>query len=190
MLENNHTIHLTLNGESRAFTVEPQETLLHVLRERAHLTGAKKGCDLGECGACTVIMDGRAVNSCCVFAIEADGSTVETIEGIGTADEPHPVEWLGAWLPGGYSKVERTATWDYLQAFIDAGAIQCGYCTPGMIMAAKALLDRDPHPTREEIHAAMSGNLCRCTGYTKIEEAVVAASRVIEQYANGKGAQQ
>ena len=82
MLENNHTIHLTLNGESRAFTVEPQETLLHVLRERAHLTGAKKGCDLGECGACTVIMDGRAVNSCCVFAIEADGSTVETIEGI------------------------------------------------------------------------------------------------------------
>lgn len=134
MLENNHTIHLTLNGESRAFTVKPQETLLHVLRERAHLTGAKKGCDLGECGACTVIMDGRAVNSCCVFAIEADGSTVETIEGIGTADEPHPLQ----------------------QAFIDAGAIQCGYCTPGMIMAAKALLDRDPHPKREEIHAAMS----------------------------------
>lgn len=102
MLENNHTIHLTLNGESRAFTVEPQETLLHVLRERTHLTGAKKGCDLGECGACTVIMDGRAVNSCCVFAIEADGSTVETIEGIGTADEPHPLQ----------------------QALIDAGAIQ------------------------------------------------------------------
>lgn len=168
MLENNHTIHLTLNGESRAFTVEPQETLLHVLRERAHLTGAKKGCDLGECGACTVIMGGRAVNSCCVFAIVADGSMVETIEGIGTADEPHPLQ----------------------QAFIDAGAIQCGYCTPGMIMAAKALLDRNSHPTREEIHTAMSGNLCRCTGYTKIEEAIVAASRVIEQYANGKGAQQ
>ena len=101
-----------------------------MLRECAHLTGAKKGCDLGECGACTVIMDGRAVNSCCVFAIEADGSTVETIEGIGTADEPRPLQ----------------------QAFIDAGAIQCGYCTPGMIMAAKALLDRDPHPTREELH--------------------------------------
>lgn len=168
MLENNHTIHLTLNGESRAFTVEPQETLLHVLRERAYLTGAKKGCDLGECGACTVIMDGRAVNSCCVFAIEADGSTVETIEGIGTADEPHPLQ----------------------QAFIDAGAIQCGYCTPGMIMAAKALLDRNSHPTRGEIHAAMSGNLCRCTGYTKIEEAIVVASRAIEQYANGKGTQQ
>lgn len=103
-----------------------------------------------------------------MFAIEADGSTVETIEGIGTADEPRPLQ----------------------QAFIDAGAIQCGYCTPGMIMAAKALLDRDPHPTREEIYAAMSGNLCRCTGYTKIEEAIVAASRVIDQYANGKGAQQ
>ena len=124
MLENNHTIHLTLNGESRAFTVEPQETLLHVLRERAHLTGAKKGCDLGKCGACTVIMDGRAVNSCCVFAIEADGSTVETIEGIGTADEPHPLQ----------------------QAFIDAGAIQCGYCTPGMIMAAKARRSTPPCP--------------------------------------------
>ena len=103
-----------------------------------------------------------------MFAIEADGSRVETIEGIGTADEPHPLQ----------------------QAFIDAGAIQCGYCTPGMIMAAKALLDRNSHPTREEIHAAMSGNLCRCTGYTKIEEAIVAASRVIDQYANGKGAQQ
>ena len=124
MLENNHTIHLTLNGESRAFTVEPQETLLHVLRERAHLTGAKKGCDLGECGACTVIMDGRAVNSCCVFAIEADGSTVETIEGIGTADEPHPLQ----------------------QAFIDAGAIQCGYCTPGMIMAAWRCSTATPIP--------------------------------------------
>ena len=154
MLENNHTIHLTLNGESRAFTVEPQETLLHVLRDRAHLTGAKKGCDLGECGACTVIMDGRAVNSCCVFAIEADGSTVETIEGIGTADEPHPLQ----------------------QAFIDAGAIQCGYCTPGMIMAAEALLRKDPAPDEAQIRAALSGNLCRCTGYVKIIEAVTAAA--------------
>ena len=168
MVEYNHTIHLTLNGESRAFSGEPQETLLHVLRERAHLTGAKKGCDLGECGACTVIMDGRAVNSCCVFAIEADGSTVETIEGIGTADEPHPLQ----------------------QAFIDAGAIQCGYCTPGMIMAATALRARAPHPTREELPAARSGTLCRCPGSTKLEEALVAASKVIEQYANGKEAQQ
>ena len=146
MLENNPTIHLTLNGESRAFTVEPQETLLHVLRERAHLTGAKKGCDLGECGVCTVIMDGRAVNSCCVFAIEADGSTVETIEGIGTADEPHPLQ--------------------------------------------QALLDRDPHPTRGEIHAAMSGNLCRCTGTRRSRRTSSRPPWVIEQYANGKEAQQ
>ena len=144
------TTRFTLNGESRAFTVEPQETLLHVLRERAHLTGAKKGCDLGECGACTVIMDGRAVNSCCVFAIEADGSTVETIEGIGTADEPHPLQ----------------------QAFIDAGAIQCGYCTPGMVLTTIALLNVNPNPSEEEIRVALSGNLCRCTGYEKIVEAV------------------
>ena len=155
MLENNHTIHLTLNGESCAFTVEPQETLLHVLRERAHLTGAKKGCDLGECGACTVIMDGRAVNSCCVFAIEADGSTVETIEGIGTADEPHPLQ----------------------QAFIDAGAIQCGYCTPGMIMSAEALLRRNPDPTEDEIRLALSGNICRCSGYVQIVRAVKRAAK-------------
>ena len=155
MLENNHTIHLTLNGESRAFTVEPQETLLHVLRERAHLTGAKKGCDLGECGACTVIMDGRAVNSCCAFAIEADGSTVETIEGIGTADEPHPLQ----------------------QAFIDAGAIQCGYCTPGMIMSAEALLRKNPDPTEDEIRLALSGNICRCSGYVQIVRAVKRAAK-------------
>ena len=168
MAETTYTIHLTLTGQPRTFQVTQEETLLHLIREQAGLTGAKKGCDLGECGACTVIMDGRAVNSCCVFALSADGSTVETIEGIGTPEHPHPLQ----------------------QAFVEAGAIQCGYCTPGMIMAAKALLDRDPHPTREEIHAAMSGNLCRCTGYTKIEEAIVAASKVIEQYANGKGAQQ
>ena len=155
MLENNHTIHLTLNGESRAFTVEPRETLLHVLRERAHLTGAKKGCDLGECGACTVIMDGRAVNSCCVFAIEADGTTVETIEGIGTADEPHPLQ----------------------QAFIDAGAIQCGYCTPGMIMSAEALLRKNPDPTEDEIRLALSGNICRCSGYVQIVRAVKRAAK-------------
>ena len=136
-------IGFTLNGAPVCVEAPGTVSLLTLLRDYCRLTGTKRGCDIGECGACTVIMDGRAVNSCCVFAIEADGSTVETIEGIGTADEPHPLQ----------------------QAFIDAGAIQCGYCTPGMIMAAKALLDRDPHPTREEIHAAMSGNLCRCSGY-------------------------
>ena len=169
MLENNHTIHLTLNGESRAFTVEPQETLLHVLRERAHLTGAKKGCDLGECGACTVIMDGRAVNSCCVFAIEADGSTVETIEGIGTADEPHPLQQ--AFIDAGKSLDLR------IHAAINTftGGNQTSLGGAGVVFRDKEYL---------------SGNLCRCTGYTKIEEAIVAASRVIEQYANGKGTQQ
>lgn len=162
-----HKIELVLNGQRCSFSVDSEETLLHVLREKAHLTGAKKGCDLGECGACTVIMDGHAVNSCCVFALEADGGSVETIEGLGTPEHLHPLQ----------------------QAFIDAGAIQCGYCTPGMIMTAKALLDRNPHPTREEIHAAMSGNLCRCTGYTKIEAAIVAAAEVIDAYANGKDEQ-
>lgn len=140
--------------------------MLHVLRERAGLTGAKKGCDLGECGACTVILDGRAVNSCCVFAVQADGRSVETIEGLGSPEHPHPLQ----------------------QAFIDAGAIQCGFCTPGMIMAAKALLDCNPRPSREEVRQAMSGNLCRCTGYAKIEKAIMMAADVIVKYAErGEG---
>ena len=162
--EKTDTITLILNGVRRRFEVERDETLLHVLRERAGLTGAKKGCGLGECGACTVILDGRAVNSCCVFAVSADGKRVETIEGIGTEEHPHPLQ----------------------QAFIDAGAIQCGFCTPGMIMAAKALLDRSPHPTREEIRQAMSGNLCRCTGYEKIEQAIAAAAEVVARCARGE----
>lgn len=164
MEEKRYHITIQLNGESREFTVEEQETLLHVLREKAGLTGAKKGCDLGECGACTVILDGRAVNSCCVFAVSADGKQVETIEGIGTEEHPHPLQ----------------------QAFIDAGAIQCGFCTPGMIMAAKALLDRNPRPTKEEVRQAMSGNLCRCTGYEKIEQAIGMAAEVVARYAQGK----
>lgn len=159
-------IKVTLNGEERVFMVGPEESLLHVLRERAGLTGAKKGCGLGECGACTVILDGRAVNSCCVFAAQADGGRVETIEGLGSPDQPHPLQ----------------------QAFVDAGAIQCGFCTPGMIMAAKALLDRNPHPAREEIRQALSGNLCRCTGYEKIEQAVLMACDVIAGYSGGEGA--
>jgi len=153
-------ITLELNGRTRSFTVDEDETLLHLLRERAGLTGAKKGCDLGECGACTVIMNGRAVNSCCVFAVQADGARVETIEGIGTEEHPHPLQ----------------------KAFVDAGAIQCGFCTPGMIMAAKALLDREPSPSPEQIRQALSGNLCRCTGYEKIEQAVRMASRAIQEY--------
>ncbi len=157
MSEKSCEISLRLNGRERRFRVEERETLLRVLRERAGLTGAKKGCDLGECGACTVILNGRAVNSCCVFAVQADGGSVETIEGLGTPDKPHPLQ----------------------QAFIDAGAIQCGFCTPGMILAAKALLDREPHPSREAIRRALSGNLCRCTGYEKIERAVELAAEAI-----------
>ena len=165
MKERTCEISLPLNGRERRFFVEEQETLLHVLRERAGLTGAKKGCDLGECGACTVILNGRAVNSCCVFAVQADGGVVETIEGLGTPDRPHPLQ----------------------QAFIDAGAIQCGFCTPGMIMAAKALLDREPRPGREAIRQALSGNLCRCTGYEKIERAVELAAEAIAGYTEKGG---
>ena len=155
MLENNHTIHLTLNGESRAFTVEPQETLLHVLRERAHLTGAKKGCDLGECGACTVLLDDRAVTSCMVMAGQVQGRRVVTIEGLTGHD-------------GALSPLQ--------QAFVDYFAVQCGFCTPGMIMSATALLHEDPHPSREKIRRAISGNLCRCTGYDAIVDAIDAAA--------------
>ena len=150
-------ITLTLNGMKRTFPVAEQETLLTLIRERAGLTGTKKGCDLGGGGACTVIMDGRAVNSCCVFAAQCDGATVETIEGVGTPDHPHPLQ----------------------VAFRELGAIQCGFCTPGMIMAAKALLDRNPRPTRQQVIDALSGNLCRCTGYAKIEQAVLAAADML-----------
>lgn len=148
-------ITLTINGVSRTFTVEPQETLLHLIREKACLTGTKCGCDLGECGACTVVLNGRAVNSCCIFAEQVNGCCVETIEGIGTVEHPHPIQ----------------------RAFAEAGAIQCGFCTPGMILSAKALLDQNPHPSEDEIRRAMSGNLCRCTGYTKIIEAVMLAAK-------------
>ena len=136
-------ITIRLNGVKRTFCADAELTLLSLLRDKAKLTGTKCGCNLGECGACTVILDGQAVNSCCVPALAADGCEVQTIEGLGTKEHPHPIQ----------------------QAFIDAGAIQCGFCTPGMIMAAKALLDREPNPTREQISEAMSGNLCRCTGY-------------------------
>ena len=161
MAEKQYHITINLNGTDREFTVEEQETLLHVLRERAGLTGAKKGCDLGECGACTVIMDGRAVNSCCVFAVSADGKRVETIEGIGTEEHPHPLQ----------------------QAFIDAGAIQCGFCTPGMIMSTKGLLLQNPDPSEEEIRIALSGNICRCSGYVQILAAVQDAARTLREVA-------
>ena len=144
---------MTLNGESVTVEVEPFELLVDVLRDKLGLTGAKIGCNEGECGACTVIMDGQAVLSCLLPAMKAQGREVVTIEGLSHGDELHPLQ----------------------QAFIEQGAVQCGYCTPGMIMSAKALLDENPQPSLDEIEEALAGNLCRCTGYFQIVEAIEAA---------------
>jgi len=143
-----------LNGEEVEILVSPDEILLDVLRDRFDFIGTKKGCGKGECGACTVIINGSAVNSCMIPAMKAMDKEVQTIEGIGTPDNLHPLQ----------------------QTFIEEGAIQCGFCTPGMIMSSKALLDNNLSPTREEIKEAISGNICRCTGYVKIEQAVVSAA--------------
>jgi carbon-monoxide dehydrogenase small subunit len=144
---------MTLNGESVTVEVEPFELLVDVLRDKLGLTGTKIGCNEGECGACTVIMDGLAVLSCLLPVMKAQGREVVTVEGLGRDDELHPLQ----------------------QAFIEKGAVQCGYCTPGMIMSAKALLDENPQPSAEEIEEAIAGNLCRCTGYLQIIEATEAA---------------
>lgn len=145
---------LTINGKRLDLAVAPNRTLLDLLRYDLGLTGTKKGCDVGDCGACTVILDGKPVNSCLVLAVQAHGKEILTIEGLAGDQTLHPIQ----------------------QAFVDKGAIQCGFCTPGMVLSAKSLLDRDPKPTEEEIRSALSGNLCRCTGYQKIVEAVKAAS--------------
>jgi carbon-monoxide dehydrogenase small subunit len=133
--------------------VRPGETLLHVLRERLRLTGTKEGCGKGECGACTVLLDGKPVNSCLVLAFEVDGREVVTIEGLGRG-ELHPLQ----------------------RAFVEHGAVQCGFCTPGLILAAKALLDEDPDPDEAAIRRGIAGNLCRCTGYVKVVDAIRAAA--------------
>jgi carbon-monoxide dehydrogenase small subunit len=143
-------IRLSVNERAYELAVEPNTTLVDLLRYELRLTGTKKGCDLGDCGACTVLMDGKAVNSCLVLAVQANGRSVQTIEGLETAEGLHPLQ----------------------QAFIEKGAIQCGFCSSGMILAAKELLDRAPHPQEAEIRGAISGNLCRCTGYQKIIEAI------------------
>ena len=145
---------MTVNGRRVRLTVEPHLLLLDLLRDRLGLKGAKRSCDLQVCGACTVLVDGEAVSSCTFLAYEARNSTVLTIEGLADGDQLHPLQ----------------------QAFIDHAALQCGYCTPGMILAAKSLLDGNPHPSMEEIKEYMQGNICRCTGYKKIVEAIVAAA--------------
>jgi aerobic-type carbon monoxide dehydrogenase small subunit (CoxS/CutS family) len=148
-------ITLTVNGTAHEVAVEPRQSLLQVLREVLHLTGTKEGCSEGECGACTVFLDGQTVDSCLVFGVEAHGRDIITIEGLARGEQLHPVQ----------------------TAFADYGAVQCGFCTPGMILAAKALLDSNPHPTEAEIRRGISGNLCRCTGYVKIVEAIKAAAQ-------------
>jgi xanthine dehydrogenase YagT iron-sulfur-binding subunit len=148
-------ITLTINEKKYVLVVEPRETLLHVLRERLKLTGTKESCNAGECGACTVIMDGRTVYSCMVLAVEAEGSKITTIEGLLDGEELHPIQ----------------------KAFVDNDAMQCGYCTPGQIMSAKALLNKNPNPIAEEVKRAMAGNLCRCVSYPHIINAVLDASK-------------
>ena len=144
----------TLNGDPIEVVCKDNMTLLDLLRDKLGLTGTKKGCEQGECGACTVMLDGKPVNSCCTLAVECEGRDVVTVEGIAKNSQLHPIQ----------------------KQFIEKWALQCGYCTPGMIMSAKALLDVNPHPTELEIREAIEGNLCRCTGYAKIVEAIQAAA--------------
>jgi len=145
----------TVNGEPAEVLADDYKTLLEVLREDLGLTGTKHGCELGECGACAVLVDGQPLLSCLLLAVESEGRSIETVEGLAAGAQLHPLQ----------------------ECFADLGAAQCGYCTPGILMTAKALLDREPHPTREQIAEALSGNLCRCTGYHQIFEAVEAAAK-------------
>lgn len=154
-------INLKINGKNYSIKTKKEFRLIDLLREELNLIGAKEGCGEGECGACTVIMNGETVNSCMVMAFQADGSNILTIEGLGTENNLHPIQ----------------------KAFIEVGAVQCGYCTPGMILSVKALLDKNPKPTREEIREGISGNLCRCTGYNKI----VDAAELAISYIGGDG---
>ena len=151
---------LRVNGESLQLLVEESETLLDTLRDRLFLTGAKRGCGEGQCGHCTVILNGKAVNSCLTLTLEADGGDVLTIEGLARGDTLHPIQ----------------------KAYVEAGAIQCGYCTPGMIMAIYSLLDQNPQPSENEIREGIKGVMCRCTGYYKIVEAVKMAAAVVKKH--------
>ncbi len=145
-----HDVSLTINGAQVSVRVRANQTLLDLLREQLGYTGTKRGCETGECGACTVLMNGRPVNACLVLAVKADGKRIETIEGMARGAELHPLQ----------------------KAFINEGAVQCGFCAPGMLMSARALLSRDPDPSELTIRKAISGNICRCTGYAKIVKAI------------------
>ncbi len=149
---------LKVNGETYNVSVDTHRTLVEVLRETLGFTGTKKSCNEGECGACTVLMDGKAVASCLILAVAAQGKEITTIEGLNEGEKLHPIQ----------------------EAFVKHAAIQCGFCTPGMVLASKALLDRNPEPTTAEVRKAISGNLCRCTGYQQIVDAVMAAAAAMK----------
>jgi aerobic carbon-monoxide dehydrogenase small subunit len=151
-------VQTTVNGEPIEFLCEPRQSLLEVLRDILALIGTKEGCLTGDCGACTVIMDGRPVCSCLVLAVEAEGKKINTIEGLANGNKLHPLQ----------------------QKFLEEASLQCGVCTPGVLMSAKALLDRNPNPTEAEVRYALAGNLCRCTGYDKIVRAVLEAARAMQ----------
>jgi carbon-monoxide dehydrogenase small subunit len=151
-----HTITVTINGAAEYLAIPSNMTLLQMLREELGLTGTKNGCEAGECGACTVLLDGEPVNACMMLAVEADGHQVVTVEGLAEGEELSPLQ----------------------QSFIDRNAVQCGFCTPGMLTSAHALLQRNPKPTEDEIKEAVLGNLCRCTGYVRIVDAIRVAARV------------
>ena len=148
---------LRVNGIDYTVAVEPQRTLVEVLRDTLGLTGTKKSCSEGECGACTVLMDGKPATSCLILALDAQGKEITTIEGLSEGEKLHPIQ----------------------EAFLKHGAIQCGFCTPGMVMSAKAFLEENPKPTAAEVRKGISGNLCRCTGYQQIVDAILAASKIM-----------
>lgn len=152
-----HSVGLTVNGDRYDLLIEPRKTLLAILRDVIGLTGTKEGCSTGDCGACTVIVNGKAVTSCMMLGVRANDKEITTIEGLSSSGQLHPVQ----------------------QAFIDKGGYQCGFCTPGFIMASKAYLDENPNPTEAELRHALGNNICRCTGYTKIIEAVMSAAEVM-----------